>query len=105
MIYRWADYLKCLKSLYHVITYLVFTPLSEKHILKKNVLTGGETLMTNQATPWLFTLEKMPKADEESYTSVALPILRILYVTKSNAYVHYTSVSLDSIQCPFKTKL
>lgn len=57
--------------------------------------------MTNQATPWLFTLEKMLKADEESYTSVALvPILRILYVTKAQAYVHYVSISLVSIQCP-----
>lgn len=98
-MYRWADYLKCLKALYHVLTYLVFTPLSGK-----NALTGGETLMTNQATPQLFTLEKMPKSNEKSYTSVALPIiatLSILYVTKSHAYVHYTSVSLDSIQCPF----
>lgn len=40
--------------------------------------------MTNQATPWLFTLEKMPKADElfqppfqESYTNVVFAILRI----------------------------
>lgn len=47
MIYRWADYLKCVKALYQVLTYLVFTPLSGK----KNALTGEETLMTNQATP------------------------------------------------------
>lgn len=64
MIYRWAEYLKCLKALYQVLTYLVFTPLSGKKCFN----WGRDIDDKSSDTTVMFTLEKMPKSDEKSYT-------------------------------------